>query len=223
MFNTLNIVASTLSCRLLSRALKIPEIIRCDKGVQTKFSEKFDYGGSSNNLKSKLSTSVPSDCSGEGQSQNPFRFSPPLDNLKDVFDKCSPNRLRMTPGGSNIITPPSEEILLAKAFTQSPPIPFERLPKSGKNFGENITPPSARALFKDSDDNNSDSLFGGSISKVVMTTPKKNSFVGTPIPAIFSARLQRSGGRVLSYKEPSLKVKVRKGFKFYSFEDEKAA
>ena len=203
--------------------LKIPEKIRCDKGVQTKFSEKFEYGGSSNNLKSKLSTSVPSDCSVEGQPQNPFRFSPPLDNLKDVFDKSSPNRLRMTPGGSNIITPPSEEFLLSKALTQSPPISFERLPKSGNFLGEHITPPPARALFKDSDHKDSDSLFEGIVSKVVMMTPKNNSFVDTPIPAIFSGRLQRSGGRVLSYKEPSLKVKVRKGFKFYSFEDEKAA
>lgn len=39
----------------------------------------------------------------------------------------------------------------------------------------------------------------------------------TPMPG--SARLQRSVSRVKSYKEPSLNAKVRKGFKFFIYED----
>lgn len=94
--------------------------------------------------------------------------------------------------------------------------------ESGSKFDQHTTPPNARALFKDRDDSDLDILFEESISRIAMMTPKRNSFVDTPIPVTLSGRTQRSGGRVLSYKEPSLKVKVRKGFKFYSFEEEKS-
>lgn len=94
--------------------------------------------------------------------------------------------------------------------------------ESGNKFDQNTTPPNARALFKDRDDSDLDILFEESISRIAMMTPKRNSFVDTPIPVTLSGRTQRSGGRILSYKEPSLKVKVRKGFKFYSFEEEKS-
>ena len=207
--------------------LNIPEKIRCDKGVQTKFFEMFDFEGSSSSSKSKHFTGVPSDDLGVGQIQNPFRLSPPLGSLRDIdiFDKFSPSRLRMTPGGSHVITPPLEERIFAKGTvsSRSPPIQFEAQPNSGKKIDRHITPPPARALFKDSDNNDLDTLFEESISRIMMMTPKNNAFVGTPIPVTLSGRLQRSGGRVLSYKEPSLKVKVRKGFKFYSFEEEKTA
>jgi hypothetical protein len=42
---------------------------------------------------------------------------------------------------------------------------------------------------------------------------------GTPMPAPSSARLHRSVSRVKSYKEPSEKAKVRKGFQFFIYED----
>lgn len=194
--------------------------------MQTKFSENFTPGGSSNRSKSKNSDSVPPDDSKEGQTQNPFRYSPPLNNLRDrgIFDKSSPSRLRMTPGGSHVITPPSDERMFTKKklSTKSPPAEFEKMLESGNKFDQNTTPPNARALFKDRDDSDLDILFEESISRIAMMTPKRNSFVDTPIPVTLSGRTQRSGGRILSYKEPSLKVKVRKGFKFYSFEEEKS-
>ena len=43
--------------------------------------------------------------------------------------------------------------------------------------------------------------------------------VGTPMPSSSSGRLQRSVGRIKSYKEPSLTIKVRKGFKFFTLEE----
>lgn len=130
----------------------------------------------------------------------------------------------MTPGGSHVITPPSDERMFTKKkfSSKSPSTKFEKVPESGSEFDQHATPPNARALFKDSDDSDLDILFEESISRIAMRTPKRNSFFDTPIPITLSGRIQRSGGRVISYKEPSLKVKVRKGFKFYSFEEEKS-
>lgn len=57
------------------------------------------------------------------------------------------------------------------------------------------------------------------IGKSDADNTKAAKYVGTPIHAPPSARLPRSVSKVKSYKEPSLSVKVRKGFKFFSFED----
>lgn len=167
----------------------------------------------------RRSSSAPSlaeDLINGSWARKPFRFSPPQYNIRglaavDVSEKQS---LDFTPK-SNIISPPSAERLIAVSTSYL--VPCLSLLEEDLDLQYQRTP--VRTLFGESNEDDGASIGKTPVSKPsdTLSTPAKHR--DTPMPLMSSSRLQRSVSRVKSYKEPSLTVKVRKGFKFFSFED----
>ena len=156
-------------------------------------------------------------------SDNPFRYSPPLYNLLDleVFNKPIPDREnigilqsiltplkqrgrnslhveKLAPESSTAVTSVDSDTDLDYQFLQTPTRILFR--------DENYHIKSASAFDQEkptAHENGSDTL----------------RRFGTPLHVPQNSRLRRTVNRVLSYKEPSLSIKVRKGFKFFMFED----
>lgn len=210
--------------RLLSRVLNIPEKKCKNKSVQTNIIEKLNSAGANRQLKG----ATPSDLSTQIRKEepfsslrNPFRYSPPLYNLYDVgiFAQFSPARQAGSPKEPHLVSPQTGDELLPGENAES------KIPSSAavqKNselicaIDQNLQTP-VRALFQEDCPDSSKSL--DSTVKSDKNALKAVNYVGTPMHAPPSARLPRSVSKIKSYKEPSLSVKVRKGFKFFSFED----
>ena len=209
----MNQFGSLLKRRLLSKELSIPAKKCKNKGVQT-YSKEKQLALKSFVLNTNSSTQ---DSLGSNYKKNPFRFSPPQYNINGSATLEELKDIMLTPK-SNIITPPSKERAGINLDTNlnNKTASYILAKKEDVDVQYSRTP--VRTLFCDS---NTDD--GG--TKREDTTPENSSFLltrtrreGTPMPTISSSRLQRSVGRVKSYKEPSLTVKVRKGFQFFTFE-----
>lgn len=158
-------------------------------------------------------------------SGNPFRYSPPLYNLLDleVFSKPSPDRSnneflgnhRSSPnfGGNNSLS--TEKLV-------------PQLPSSTTSIDSDValdyqfmqTP--TRTLFCDENYHTDGAkVFDRSLDKEIILDNQSKILrrFGTPLHVPPNTRERRTVSRVLSYKEPSLNIKVRKGFKFFTFED----
>ena len=213
----MNQFGSLLKRRLLSKELSIPAKKCKNKGVQTYSKEKqFALKSFVQDRSSSTHGSLSSNCT-----KNPFRFSPPQYNINGsaTLDEIIEKQDMLFTPKSNIITPPSKEKSEIKLDTILYNRSTSNFTTSKEDIGVQYTRTPVRTLFYDS---NIDE--GSSTRKVA--TPENNVISlnatgreGTPMPITSSSRLQRSVGRVKSYKEPSLTVKVRKGFKFFTFEE----
>jgi hypothetical protein len=204
--------------RLLSRVLNIPDKKCKNKSVQT----YFESAAANRQLKGSTPRNSLTETRREepfSSLRNPFRYSPPLYNLYDVgiFTQFSPARQLISPEVSHLVSPYSGDELLRGEVAESK-ISSSALQKNNELYAidQNLQTP-VRALFQE--DYPSASKVVDAFEKSGKDSAKATIYVGTPLHAPPSTRLPRSVSKIKSYKEPSLTVKVRKGFKFFSFED----
>jgi hypothetical protein len=205
--------------RLLSRVLNIPEKKYKNKSAQT----NFDSAAGNRQLKGSTPSILPTETRREepfSSLRNPFRYSPPLYNLYDVgiFTQFSPAHQVDFRENLHLVSPHSGDELLPGENVGSKIFSSSALQKNSDihAIDQNLQTP-VRALFQD--DYPSGSKVIDALEKSDKVGAKATSYVRTPLHAPPSARLPRSVSKIKSYKEPSLAVKVRKGFKFFSFED----
>lgn len=212
-----------LLCRLLSRVLNIPEKKCKNKSVQTNFIEKSNSTGATRQIKGSTPITLSSETRKDepfSSLRNPFRYSPPLYNLYDVgiFAQFSPAHPVLYPEELHLVSPHSGDELLpgVNAESKITSTSASQIVSDLYAFDQNLQTP-VRALFQE--DYPSGSKVVDIFEKADKSGAKAANYVGTPLHAPPSARLPRSVSKIKSYKEPSLSVKVRKGFKFFSFED----
>ena len=156
-------------------------------------------------------------------SGNPFRYSPPLYNLLDleVFSKPSPDRSNSEFLGNHRSSPNfggNNSLSTEKLVTQ--------LPSSTTSIDSDValdyqfmqTP--TRTLFRDENCHINSATASDQEKPIIHENDSETlRRFGTPLHVPQNTRQRRTVSRVLSYKEPSLTIKVRKGFKFFMFED----
>ena len=182
---------------------------------------------------------VKQDLSGDTSVRNPFRFSPPQSDSK-LFEtgNLSSPLIQLVSSGrqSHVITPISTERLSSdtkvRTNRKSPKSPIisplspllTRLSFSADYDDLQFMQTPVRSLFHENDEDDEDDpasrLKTTEKKAAIAKTPKPKTHVGTPMPVSSRAKLQRSVSRITSYKEPSLTVKVRKGFKFFAFDND---
>ena len=153
-------------------------------------------------------------------SENPFRYSPPLYNMLDleVFNNPSPDRANIEILGSIL---PSLKLLgktVQKPVLEMTPVSTSSDSDIDLDYQFLQTP--TRTLFRDENYQINSETASDQEKPIVRENDSETlRRFGTPLHVPQNTRLRRTVSRVLSYKEPSLTIKVRKGFKFFMFED----
>ena len=206
---------------MLSKELSIPQKKCKNKGSQTE--DKQFIVQSIIRRRSSPASSLAGDKSGVVLTTNPFRFSPPQYNIRGLTSQDGTPKSRrseLTPR-AHIITPPTkdeDDLMKEVGASGIQPRSPSMIDSNDENQQNLLMQTPVRTLFHEAYEEGITLPQNASLEKDVIKS-KPLPMVGTPMPSSSSGRLQRSVGRIKSYKEPSLTVKVRKGFKFFTLEE----